>query len=155
MSDSSEVSIPVSDPEKSYYHRVTTFFKRRRDRHRATIGQILADWITRWVGSWFFIIGQSAIFVFWVVYNGMNAPHTWDPYPFILLNLMLSFQAAYTGPIILVAQNRQDYLDRLKAADLDEKVDHLRIQLMHDIAGLLLEQQVILTQLVKANHAQD
>ncbi len=84
--------------------------------HGATIGQKSADRITAIVGSWKFIIIQSCLLVIWIILNVVAWINHWDPYPFILLNLALSFQAAYTAPIILMSQNRTDERDRHKAA---------------------------------------
>ena len=61
-----------------------------------TIGQKISDAVARTVGSWKFIIIQSICIFTWITYNSINNSNVWDPYPFILLNLMLSFQAAYT-----------------------------------------------------------
>ena len=89
-----------------------------------TTGQRVADAVARVVGSWPFILFQSAIIAVWLAVNGylvcqavVNPAyfHAWDPYPFILLNLVLSFQAAYTGPIVLMSQNRLSEKDRLMA----------------------------------------
>lgn len=78
-----------------------------------TFGQRSADVVARVVGSWRFIAIASSFYVLWVVLNVVAWVHHWDVYPFILLNLMLSFQAAYTAPIIMMSQNRQDARDRL------------------------------------------
>ena len=80
-------------------------------------GQRIADGLTARVGSWPFIIVQSTLLGLWILYNGYVAlrlvgGHPFDPYPFILLNLALSFQAAYTGPIVMMSQNRQSSKDR-------------------------------------------
>ncbi|MFZ5982389.1 MAG: DUF1003 domain-containing protein [Patescibacteria group bacterium] len=84
-----------------------------------TLGQRCADGITAIVGSWKFIIIQSVILVIWIILNVVAWINHWDPYPFILLNLALSFQAAFTAPIILMSQNRTAERDRKKAeADL-------------------------------------
>ncbi len=89
-----------------------------------TTGQRVADWVAQKVGSWPFIIFQSAIIAVWMgvnVYLAFMAAtqpgyfQAWDPYPFILLNLVLSFQAAYTGPVVMMSQNRQAEKDRLMA----------------------------------------
>lgn len=64
------------------------------------------------VGSWKFIIFQSCGILTWVVVNATGIVGPWDPYPFILMNLVLSLQAAYTAPMILMAQNRQAEKDR-------------------------------------------
>jgi uncharacterized membrane protein len=87
-------------------------------------GQRIADWIARVMGSWNFIIYQSVVIFLWLLMNSyvlymasnnINYFKTWDPYPFILLNLVLSFQAAYTGPVVMMSQNRQAEKDRLLA----------------------------------------
>ena len=77
-------------------------------------GDILADKVTKSLGSWKFIILQSSLLVIWMIVNVVLAKRSeaFDPYPFILLNLMLSFQAAFTGPIVLMSQNRQGAKDR-------------------------------------------
>ena len=76
-----------------------------------TLGQKLADKLSNTIGSWRFIGIQSSFLLFWILLN-LFSPKKPDPYPFILLNLMLSFQAAYTGPILLMASNRQSEIDR-------------------------------------------
>ena len=89
-----------------------------------SLGQRVADRVAAVVGSWPFIIAQSALLALWIVFNVWlmvmvtTRPgflHAWDPYPFILLNLVLSFQAAYTGPVVMMSQNRQNEKDRLMA----------------------------------------
>ena len=85
-------------------------------RNKSTIGQMAADRIAAVVGSWRFIIIQSLLLVVWFVLNITAWMMHWDPYPFILLNLVLSFQAAYTAPVILMSQKRAAERDRSKAA---------------------------------------
>jgi uncharacterized membrane protein len=80
-----------------------------------TSGQRIADIFALMMGSWPFIIVQSAILTIWIVLNVVAWIRHWDPYPFILLNLALSFQAAYAAPIIMMSQNRQAAKDRLMA----------------------------------------
>ena len=82
---------------------------------RLTSGQHAADWVAKTVGSWAFIITQSLLLAAWVVVNVTAMVRHWDPYPFILMNLVLSLQAAYTAPIIMMSQNRQAVRDRLEA----------------------------------------
>jgi len=101
-----------------------------------TSGQKAADVVTKIVGSWKFIVIQSILLVFWIALNLIAWVNHWDPYPFILLNLALSFQAAFTAPVILMSQNRTAERDRKKAEiDLatDRKaergVQELKIQL--------------------------
>ena len=80
-----------------------------------TFGQQAADWTTNVIGSWRFIIVQSLLLALWVILNAVAWAKHWDPYPFILMNLVLSLQAAYTAPIIMMSQNRQAMRDRLDA----------------------------------------
>lgn len=78
-------------------------------------GPRLADSFAQIVGSWTFIVVQSILLAIWVVLNIVAYVQHWDPYPFILLNLALSFQAAYASPIIMMSQNRQSERDRIQA----------------------------------------
>jgi uncharacterized membrane protein len=95
---------------------------------RRTFGDRVADGVAVVVGSWSFILTQTAILAMWIVLNVVLAAgwwasdKPWDPYPFILLNLVLSFQAAYTGPIVMMSQNRQAAKDRI-AAETDYEVN--------------------------------
>jgi uncharacterized membrane protein len=87
-----------------------------------TIGERLADVVTRWLGSWPFIVVQGALLLLWIALNTIAWREHWDPYPFILLNLALSFQAAFSAPVIMMSQNRQATKDRDKA-EADYLVD--------------------------------
>ncbi|HTR60209.1 MAG TPA: DUF1003 domain-containing protein [Candidatus Binataceae bacterium] len=80
-----------------------------------TTGERVADRFAEIMGSWTFIILQSLILTGWIALNVVAYMRHWDPYPFILLNLALSFQAAYAAPIIMMSQNRQADKDRLMA----------------------------------------
>jgi len=80
-----------------------------------TRGERIADGFATMMGSWAFIITQSILLVGWIAVNIAAWINHWDPYPFILLNLALSFQAAYAAPIIMMSQNRQAAKDRLMA----------------------------------------
>jgi uncharacterized membrane protein len=80
-----------------------------------SLGARLADGFAQVVGSWTFIAIQSVILAIWVILNLVAYMQHWDPYPFILLNLVLSFQAAYASPIIMMSQNRQGERDRIQA----------------------------------------
>lgn len=86
------------------------------NRHRhddRSIGQRLADSVTAVFGSWRFIIIQTCIVAVWIAVNILAVFYRWDPYPFILLNLLFSTQAAYAAPLILLSQNRQADTDRI------------------------------------------
>jgi uncharacterized membrane protein len=94
----------------------------------------LADRIATFIGSWTFIIIQSTILTIWVIINVIGLAH-FDPYPFILLNLFLSFEAAYATPLILMSANRQAERDRvhmITGLEL-EKEDHIIISELRTI----------------------
>jgi|SRR6185503_286004 len=94
---------------------------RRTAIHETTgLGEKLADAIASGMGSWRFIIGQSIVVIIWILVNLAVVAFRWDPYPFILLNLLFSTQAAYASPLILMSQNRQSQKDRLRD-DLEAK----------------------------------
>lgn len=80
-----------------------------------TFGQRVADNVASGMGSWKFIIWQTVIVVIWMVLNVVALVHHWDPFPFILLNLVFSTQAAYAAPIIMMSQNRAAERDRAQA----------------------------------------
>jgi uncharacterized membrane protein len=91
--------------------------KNWHDKHQETlsVGQKIADQVAATMGSWKFIIAQSVLIVFWITLNLTAYFNHWDPYPFILLNLLFSTQAAYSAPIIMMSQNRQSERDRVQA----------------------------------------
>jgi len=113
--------------------------------HELTIGQKVADQVAATMGSWNFIIIQTVLLAVWIVLNVTAFVEKWDPYPFILLNLALSFQAAYAAPFIMMAQNRQQDIDRQKA-DEDYKVNikaELEIELLHQKIDEMRETEVL------------
>jgi uncharacterized membrane protein len=120
----------------------------RKTLHPATelrLGQRIADKVAATMGSWKFIIIQSAVLLVWIVLNVTAYAQRWDPYPFILLNLALSFQAAYAAPFIMMSQNRQQDIDR-KAAESDYKINvkaELEIELLHQKLDQLRETEVM------------
>ena len=118
-----------------------------------TRGERLADAVAATVGSWRFIIFQSTAIVLWIAGNAMTGSGAWDPFPFILLNLLLSFQAAYTAPAIMMSQNR---LVRAgwRHAETDYEINvkaELEIELLHEKIDLLKERELLaLTDAVRA-----
>jgi uncharacterized membrane protein len=101
--------------------------KNWHDAHRdkMSAGARIADVVAAFIGSWRFIIIQSAIFAVWVVFNTLwlFGAYQFDPYPFILFNLFMSAEAAYASPLILMSQNRQNERDREQAQhDYDTNV---------------------------------
>src|SRR5207302_1424441 len=110
-----------------------------------TAGQRIADAVAAMMGSWTFIIIQSVILMFWIALNVTAYVQQWDPYPFILLNLALSFQAAYAAPFIMMSQNRQQDIDR-KSAENDYQINikaELEIELLHQKIDQLRETEVL------------
>jgi uncharacterized membrane protein len=104
-----------------------------------SLGDRLADQIASFAGSWRFILSFCGLMALWIVFNALSGPGGVDPYPFILLNLMLSTMAGLQAPVILMAQNRQGEKDRavaqndyqvnlkneLEIADMHRKIDDL------------------------------
>ena len=92
---------------------------------RMTFGQRIADAVATGMGSWTFIIIQTMFVIVWMTANIIEVvTRRWDPYPFILLNLLFSTQAAYAAPIIMMSQNRSAERDRFQAnADFKTNVD--------------------------------
>jgi len=93
-----------------------------QDRRKLTLGQRAADFITKWAGSWTFILSFFIFLILWMSANVLMWINKWDPYPFILLNLVLSCLAAIQAPIILMSQNRTNQRDRMMA-EYDYKVN--------------------------------
>jgi uncharacterized membrane protein len=100
--------------------------KNWHEKHIETLsfGSRLADSVARGMGSWKFIILQTILVILWMGLNIIGFFYHWDVYPFILLNLLFSTQAAYAAPIIMMSQNRQNERDRLQAqADYQTNID--------------------------------
>jgi len=99
-------------------------------------GDKVADSVANGMGSWRFIIWQTIIVICWMIVNVIAFIKHWDPYPFILLNLIFSTQAAYAAPIIMMSQNRQNERDRIQAQhdyqiniDAKNEIEALQIHL--------------------------
>ena len=84
---------------------------------KLSFGDRVADIVAKGMGSWKFIIIQTILVVLWMLLNLVGFMFHWDVYPFILLNLLFSTQAAYAAPIIMMSQNRQNLRDRLQAEE--------------------------------------
>ena len=111
---------------------------------KLTFGERLSDHIAEFGGSWKFLISFGAVLFFWIVINGVVfATGAFDPYPFILLNLILSCLAAVQAPVIMMSQNRAEARDRLRAEN-DYKVNlkaELEIRHLHEKLDHLLRRQ--------------
>lgn len=104
------------------FHHKKTWHEKHSD--SLSFGQRLADKVANGMGSWRFIIIQTCIVIIWMILNLVAYINHWDPYPFILLNLLFSTQAAYAAPVIMMAQNRQGERDREQAnADYQTNLD--------------------------------
>ena len=87
----------------------------KKEKEKYTLGQRAADTIAKFAGSWAFIFSFAGVLILWMVVNAILATKAFDPYPFILLNLVLSCVAAIQAPLIMMSQNRQEEKDRRRA----------------------------------------
>ena len=107
------------DPDAEHKHPVN-----KAHYEEATRGERVADHVSAFIGSWPFIIAQTILLLIWVYINSVEFfTHRWDPFPFILLNLVLSFQATYAGPIVLLAGNRHAQKDRITLEHAADEAD--------------------------------
>ncbi len=113
---------------------------------RASAGQRAADRVATVVGSWRFIVGQSLLLLLWALLNVTMLIQHWDPYPFIAMNLILSLQAAFTAPVIMMSQNRQAARDRIEAHN-DFLINVKAEQEVRAILEHLAAQNVALTEI--------
>jgi uncharacterized membrane protein len=154
-----ETENEVLGPAATFQHDHPIINVNQEFEKELTVGQKVADRVVDVIGSWPFVIIQSIILAIWVAVNvylvtmAIRNPgflKAWDPYPFILLNLFLSLQAAYTGPLVMMSQNRQAIKDRLSAQqdfEINQKAEkeievimkHLAHQdrIMHEITRRL------------------
>ena len=114
-----------------------------KDREKYTFGQKAADAIAKFAGSWAFIFAFTGVLILWMVVNAVLAAKAFDPYPFILLNLVLSCVAAIQAPLIMMSQNRQEEKDRRRAEN-DYKVNlktEIMIEDLYDKVNAILAKQ--------------
>ena len=120
-------------------------------KEKYTVGQRAADRIAKFAGSWAFIFSFTAVLILWMVGNVLLSKRAFDPYPFILLNLVLSCVAAIQAPLIMMSQNRQEEKDRRRAEN-DYKVNlktEIMIEDLHDKMNKIIAKQVILEKLIR------
>lgn len=120
-------------------------------KEKYTVGQRAADRIAKFAGSWAFIFSFTAVLILWMVGNVLLAKCAFDPYPFILLNLVLSCVAAIQAPLIMMSQNRQEEKDRRRAEN-DYKVNlktEIMIEDLYDKMNKIIAKQVILEKLIR------
>ncbi|MDB5602598.1 MAG: hypothetical protein JWN71_4642 [Xanthobacteraceae bacterium] len=153
MTKRADLKIELQDTEQRLLTELRTLRRGARASHKGvkvvaahlTPGQRIADKVAAVMGSWTFIIIQSGLLAIWVGLNITAYVRSWDPYPFILLNLALSFQAAYAAPVIMMSQNRQQDIDRC-AAENDYRINvkaELEIELLHQKLDQLRETEVL------------
>ena len=114
-----------------------------KEKEKYTLGQRAADTIAKFAGSWAFIFSFAGVLVLWMVINAILATKAFDPYPFILLNLVLSCVAAIQAPLIMMSQNRQEEKDRRRAEN-DYKVNlktEIMIEDLYDKVNSILAKQ--------------
>ena len=115
----------------------------KKEKGKYTFGQRAADTIAKFAGSWAFIFSFAGVLVLWMVVNAILATKAFDPYPFILLNLVLSCVAAIQAPLIMMSQNRQEEKDRRRAEN-DYKVNlktEIMIEDLYDKVNAILAKQ--------------
>ncbi len=168
----------IADPHDNTRHEDAALLSQLREARREqrrhavsqttsllTAGQRIADYVAATMGSWPFIIVQTTSLLVWIALNITAYVQRWDPYPFILLNLVLSFQAAYAAPFIIMSQNRQQDVDRKDAAadyQINVKAE-LEIELLHQKLDELRDKEMLsltaavesLTKLLQAREARD
>lgn len=126
-------------------------------KEKYTLGQRAADTIAKFAGSWAFIFSFTGVLVLWMVVNVILAAKAFDPYPFILLNLVLSCVAAIQAPLIMMSQNRQEEKDRRRAEN-DYKVNlktEIMIEDLHDKMNRIIAKQVMLEKLIREEKKDD
>ena len=122
-----------------------------------SLGQRAADSIAKFAGSWAFIFSFSGVLILWMVVNVLLAAGAFDPFPFILLNLVLSCVAAIQAPLIMMSQNRQEEKDRRRAEN-DYKVNlktEIMIEDLYDKVNAILAKQSQLEKMMQENRQKD
>ena len=122
----------------------------KKEKGKYTLGQRAADTIAKFAGSWAFIFSFAGVLVLWMVVNAILATKAFDPYPFILLNLVLSCVAAIQAPLIMMSQNRQEEKDRHRAEN-DYKVNlktEIMIEDLYDKVNSILAKQAQIEKLL-------
>ena len=127
------------------------------EKEKYTLGQRAADSIAKFAGSWAFIFSFSGVLILWMVVNVLLAAEAFDPYPFILLNLVLSCVAAIQAPLIMMSQNRQEEKDRRRAEN-DYKVNlktEIMIEDLYDKANAILAKQSALERQLRGDREEE
>ena len=129
----------------------------KKEKEKYTLGQRAADTIAKFAGSWAFIFSFAGVLILWMVVNAILATKAFDPYPFILLNLVLSCVAAIQAPLIMMSQNRQEEKDRHRAEN-DYKVNlktEIMIEDLYDKVNAILAKQSQIEKLLAEKKRKD
>lgn len=129
----------------------------KKEKEKYTLGQRAADTIAKFAGSWAFIFSFAGVLILWMVVNAILATKAFDPYPFILLNLVLSCVAAIQAPLIMMSQNRQEEKDRNRAEN-DYKVNlktEIMIEDLYDKVNAILVKQSQIEKLLTEKKTED
>ena len=129
----------------------------KKEKEKYTLGQRAADTIAKFAGSWAFIFSFAGVLILWMVVNAILATKAFDPYPFILLNLVLSCVAAIQAPLIMMSQNRQEEKDRRRAEN-DYKVNlktEIMIEDLYDKVNAILARQSQIEKLLTEKKTKD
>src|SRR5580692_663159 len=141
LGERADLSVPRGSPQMGARYDADAFGR-------------FAEGMARFLGTGRFIVGQTVLVVAWIILNSAGAIYHWDPYPFILLNLAFSTQAAYAAPLILLAQNRQDDRDRANI-DRDREVAARTQADTEFLARELAAVRLALTDMVTAQDLED
>ena len=129
----------------------------KNEKEKYTLGQRAADKIAKFAGSWAFIFSFTGVLILWMIVNAVLAAGAFDPYPFILLNLVLSCVAAIQAPLIMMSQNRQEEKDRRRAEN-DYKVNlktEIMIEDIFDKVTEILKKQAETEKLLRRMQAEE
>ena len=128
-----------------------------KEKEKYTFGQRAADSIAKFAGSWAFIFSFAGVLIIWMVINTILAAKAFDPYPFVLLNLVLSCVAAIQAPLIMMSQNRQEEKDRHRAEN-DYKVNlktEVMIEDLYDKVNMILNKQMQIEKMLSEQGKED
>ena len=128
-----------------------------KEKEKYTFGQRAADIIAKFAGSWAFIFSFAGVLIIWMVINTILAAKAFDPYPFVLLNLVLSCVAAIQAPLIMMSQNRQEEKDRRRAEN-DYKVNlktEIMIEDLYDKVNMILNKQLQIEKMLSEQGKED
>ena len=128
-----------------------------KEKEKYTFGQRAADSIAKFAGSWAFIFSFAGVLIIWMVINTILAAKAFDPYPFVLLNLVLSCVAVIQAPLIMMSQNRQEEKDRRRAEN-DYKVNlktEIMIEDLYDKVNMILNKQMQIEKMLSEQGKED